>query len=530
LANLNLSAGRYAPGARMPVEATAEVSASEPAIAAKVALDVRIEWAADGSLAGVHELTLKADGRWNDRPMTISVDAKRLLVAGAAVDARDVKAVASVTTPQGPLEVRLTAPQLAVSAERAQGDRIEASVVRRGADPLELTLAISDLRGNAAAFEAGSVKLAGQTRAGERRIAIDGVTPLKASLERRTARIERATINVVVEDPALPQKSARLPLVLTAAVDGRREFVSAELDSKAEGLTGHARVELEGFERRRVNFDIDAREIDVDRYFPAQKAAPWPGGVAAGKGAAASASKGGAAADTPIDLSALRELSGGGSLRVGRLLAREVEANEVRLTAKAADGRIELAPISARVYGGGVSGRVGVDARANRISTQGELAGIDLKRAVGRVSPRFAVEGSTNGTFELAGRGMTMPQMKRNLNGRSALAARNGAILGLDLDDIVGSAGSFLLSRGRQSGALLGLDLDDIGGSAGSFLLSRGRQSGAIDERKRTEFTQLTGSARIADGVAVNEDLKAQTRQLNVTGSGRLDLAAEQLD
>jgi AsmA protein len=94
--------------------------------------------------------------------------------------------------------------------------------------------------------------------------------------------------------------------------------------------------------------------------------------------------------------------------------------------------------------------------------------------------------------------------MKRNLNGRIALNVRNGAILGIDLDDIVGSAGSFVLARGRQSGA--------------------------IDERKRTEFTQLTGSARIADGVAVNEDLKAQTKQLSVTGSGRIDLAAEQLD
>ena len=94
--------------------------------------------------------------------------------------------------------------------------------------------------------------------------------------------------------------------------------------------------------------------------------------------------------------------------------------------------------------------------------------------------------------------------MKRGLAGNVVLDVRNGALVGIDLNDIVGSAGSFLQSRGRQTGVL--------------------------DERKRTEFTQLTGSARIKDGVAVNDDLKAQTKTLVLTGSGRMDLAADELD
>jgi len=81
-----------------------------------------------------------------------------------------------------------------------------------------------------------------------------------------------------------------------------------------------------------------------------------------------------------------------------------------------------------------------------------------------------------------------------------------------------------------RNGALVGIDLNDIVGSAGRFLQSRSRQTGVFDERKRTEFTQLTGSARIKDGVAFNDDLKAQTKTLVLTGSGRMDLAADEID
>jgi AsmA protein len=208
--------------------------------------------------------------------------------------------------------------------------------------------------------------------------------------------------------------------------------------------------------------------------------------------------------DAKVDLSALHQVSGSGSVRVTRLKARGVEARDVRLMAKAADGRIDLSPLSAGIYGGSVSGRVGIDTRNNRIAAAGTVANVQLRSAVGKLGARAAVEGSANGTFDLAAAGATVKQMERALSGNVTLDVRNGALVGLNLDDIIGSAGSFLQSRSRQSGVL--------------------------DEQKRTEFSQLTGSVRIKDGVAVNDDLKAQTKTLVLTGSGKMDLAAEQLD
>ncbi|HET9013708.1 MAG TPA: AsmA-like C-terminal region-containing protein, partial [Gemmatimonadaceae bacterium] len=125
-------------------------------------------------------------------------------------------------------------------------------------------------------------------------------------------------------------------------------------------------------------------------------------------------------------------------------------------------------------------------------------------RLLGNVGGRAAMEGSANGTFDLAAAGATVHQMKRGLGGSVALDVRNGALVGIDLADLIGTASGFLQSRGRQTGAL--------------------------DENKRTPFSQLSASVRIKDGVATNDDLRAKSPQLDIAGSGRMDVVSTELD
>ncbi len=86
-------------------------------------------------------------------------------------------------------------------------------------------------------------------------------------------------------------------------------------------------------------------------------------------------------ADAKVDLSALREASGSGSVRIAHLKVRGVEAADVRLAAKASDGRIDVAPVSARIYGGNVTGRIGIDTRTNSVSATGNATGVQLRSA-----------------------------------------------------------------------------------------------------------------------------------------------------
>ena len=98
----------------------------------------------------------------------------------------------------------------------------------------------------------------------------------------------------------------------------------------------------------------------------------------------------------------------------------------------------------------------------------------------------------------------SVEQLKRALGGALSLEVRDGALVGIDLADVIGTASGFLQSRGRQTGAL--------------------------DEKRRTPFSQLSASVRIKDGIATNDDLKAKSPQLDVTGRGRMDVVSTELD
>jgi AsmA protein len=180
------------------------------------------------------------------------------------------------------------------------------------------------------------------------------------------------------------------------------------------------------------------------------------------------------------------------------------DVTDLKAAVKVGDGRLEVAPFSLRVHGGSVNGRLGADVRGNRVAASGSLAGIQLRRLAGTIGGRAAMEGRANGTFDIAAAGATATQMRRALAGTVALDVRDGALVGIDLADLIGTAAGFLQSKGRQTGAL--------------------------DENKRTPFSQLSASVRIKDGVATNDDLKAKSPQFDIAGSGRMDVVSTELD
>ncbi|MCP2835076.1 hypothetical protein, partial [Salmonella enterica] len=78
--------------------------------------------------------------------------------------------------------------------------------------------------------------------------------------------------------------------------------------------------------------------------------------------AKADAKPAGNADDTPVDLSALRDLNASGSVKVGELQVSGVRMTNVRLTVKAANGKVDVAPLSAALYRGTASGALSLNA------------------------------------------------------------------------------------------------------------------------------------------------------------------------
>jgi len=171
---------------------------------------------------------------------------------------------------------------------------------------------------------------------------------------------------------------------------------------------------------------------------------------------------------------------------------------------RAEGGRLRIHPATARLYGGSYRGDVRIDATGRepvvRLDERLEavrlgpllrdLGGFDRLTGVGTVRAR------------LTARGAEPAALRRTLTGEVAVALRDGAVRGLNLAALL-----------REARALL-----------------QGRPAPAHAGPAETDFTEITATGRIRDGVLYNEDLVGRSPFLRVTGRGSIDLVRERVD
>ena len=153
---------------------------------------------------------------------------------------------------------------------------------------------------------------------------------------------------------------------------------------------------------------------------------------------------------------------------------RGVDATDVRLTLQATDGKLDVAPLTARLYDGTVNARLSARTEGNRISGTGQVAGLALKPLMADLGTTAKLEGKTDLKFDLSTSGETTDALRKHLDGSLSIAVRDGAIRGLDVVETL-------------TGAL-------------GFIAARKTHAEAIDETKLTRFSSLTASAQIHHG------------------------------
>ena len=323
----DLRAGRYAPGVRMPVEASATITASEPAFTGKANLKADIEWNAQGGLRAVRDLSLKGDGALKQQPVAIDAGADHVAADADTLDVRGLTVSVSGKGDGGaPIELQLSAPRLEAAEARASGERIELAIARRGAEPLEAKVLIDGVRGSAAHLEAMTVKVSGSARSGQRSTRFDATTALVASVDDRTLRFERASGEVVIEDPAIGTGPVRLPLTASGAVDGPRETVALQFETRGEGLSARGKVTRRDSSRR-ASPSMSMRS----RWMPTATSCPRPQGTAHRRSRPRRRHR----RRPPMRRSTWAHcatLNAAGTIRVARLRAKGIDYTDLRAT------------------------------------------------------------------------------------------------------------------------------------------------------------------------------------------------------
>ena len=495
LSGLDLTTGRLANAASDKFELSAKLAGNKPRLAAQLAAKGEYRYDLDKKSYGGAKLDLRLNGDVADlKALELALNAAALQLAGANEVAVDQLLLTAKGKEGGDaFELRLEAPKLALAADKASGAAVNAALKLTGAQrAIDAKIALSGVEGKSQSLQAGKLTLELDARQGETTVRGNLASALAANLEKQTVELPAFSGELNVANPQMPMKSVKLPLTggLRADIDGQTAAVHANTQFDESKIA--AKVNVSRFSPLALGFDLDIDRLNVDKYLPPKPAAA--GGKEADK----------PAAEKPFDFSALKGLNASGTVKIGQLQVSNVKASNVRLEVKAAGGKLDVAPMTANLYDGSLAGALSVNANNNHVAVKQNLANVNINPLMKDALDKDVLEGRGNVALDVATAGTTVTAMKKGLNGAASLNLKDGAIKGINL------AKTF-----RETKAVFTTRKD---------AMQQAKQT------EKTDFSELSATFRIANGVARNDDLSMKSPFIRLGGAGDIDIGEDRMD
>ena len=299
---------------------------------------------------------------------------------------------------------------------------------------------------------------------------------------------------------AMVAKRKTPPLEAKLSADGKYRLDKGKLSADVNAKLDDSNIKTKFTVAEPYEFEASIDKINLDRYLGA---AEKP--AASAKPEASQQKK---PEDTPVDLSALKGINAKGKLQVGALEVRGLKLADVNAQLNAANGRVTVAPHSAKLYEGTMSGEVTVDANKNQVALKEQLQGVAVGPMLRDFAQQDRLEGKGNVALDVTTAGASVNAMKRALNGTAKVNLQNGAIKGINIGEII-----------RKGRSLLG---------GGTPSAAQGQSAG--DKTQQTDFSELSASFTIKNGIAHNEDLDAKSPLLRLGGAGDINIPDSSLN
>lgn len=284
-------------------------------------------------------------------------------------------------------------------------------------------------------------------------------------------------------------------------------FDAPEVTINLDETTATAKVKVHGFANPAYYLRARVDAVDVDRYLPPAKkgeqtAASEP---QAESGDTADGSTPGAAETSLMET--IRKLNVDAAVVVDKLKASGMNMADVKVRVLAKDGVLDITPASLNMYEGAISSTTRLDATGTRLRTGAKLtvegleAGSMLRDFVGDKGFEGTVRFQTTETITFTG--LDEPTAVPSLNGAISFRVLDGVFPGVDLKGFLGDSQKLQQQRADK---LVGRPED------------------------RTEFGELSGTARITKGVVDNRDLCLKAPHLRAGGEGTVNGVRKEVD
>ncbi|MFC0336794.1 AsmA protein [Kushneria avicenniae] len=273
-------------------------------------------------------------------------------------------------------------------------------------------------------------------------------------------------------------------------------------DIDGAAFTGAASA---GLESPLLHADLKGDSLDLDRYLPSRPAeSTQPDGApqAGQDETAPTTEQDGASGDAARAL--IQKLDLDLALRLEALKAFDLHLDNVALKAHGRDGHYRLSTLAADLYQGTLkaSGAMTLAPSSTGFSFEPRLSGVALQPllhdALGRED---LFRGTLDASASLSAAADNEASLLAHLDGKAAFNVTDGAMIGINLPGQLCTTAAML--QGNSSSHEWGSD---------------------------TEFNRLAATFNIADGVVKNDDLEVSLPGIDMTGSGQIDLGAQDLD
>lgn len=248
-------------------------------------------------------------------------------------------------------------------------------------------------------------------------------------------------------------------------------------------------------ERPNIVSQVNIDKLDVDRYLP-----PDEGKKKKSVEKKADPSK---AKQELLPVDFLRKLTLKADLNIKQLIAGKAKLNDVVVRAIAMDGVLTVKPASLNTAKGAFTSTAVINVKGKQpvMSATASLTGLDGAVLSQDMTGKDSFSGKMSFNTSLKTSGNEMKAVFANLYGNLGFKVLDGYVSGFDLLYMAGDAFSIL------TGGVLGKR-----------------------DSKRTEFGEVSATATITKGVAVNKDLLMQSPLLRAAGTGTMDLNTMTLD
>jgi len=262
------------------------------------------------------------------------------------------------------------------------------------------------------------------------------------------------------------------------AIKGKGEFMA-----DTSGAKPYARAQL------------DLEKLDLNPYLPPDK----PAGQS-GQAQASQPRQPAGWSEEPIETTALRAANADLALSVASLQFRKIQVGKSALKVALKDGKLAADLAELALYDGAGKGRVVVDGAGAvpALESSFELARVQIEPLLRDAGDFDRLSGVANVSFAVAGKGKSQRELVGTLNGKCALNMADGAYKGADIGAMIRNV----------TGAFTG---------------------GARDAQK-TDFSELSGTCAIANGILRNSDLQMKAPLFRVEGAGTADLPKRTVD